>query len=1176
MSFVEHSVVEYAGRADDDDNIYDDANIYLANAKPTIQYNTIRNSRSSGIYATGTGCNGATLNCNNLKDNVYGIYTAGNASPLIQNNNFLRNQTSGLYNESSISLNAENNWWGDAAGPNNSGDHISGNADHDPWLTEESGCISTPPTNSPPFAPTDPAPADSAIRVPVTDGGQPADVALTWTGRDPNPWDTLVFDVFFGDAEDNLQKAAESIPDAVHVMSGLAEGATYYWQIMIRDDSGEETAGPVWHFTTLGNPPDLLAEAVTWSPESGIIPGQEVTFTAVIRNIGTGPVVDSFQADFKIDGSVIKTVPVSTVIHVGESVQVSSAWSARAGIHTVGVVADSASEVVETSEDNNSLTVSLPDIIDDKPPALVSTAPADGASVQEVRQIVITLSDGYGTVDDTAVTGSIIVLDSSNQPVAGTISEAGDVFTFVPAASPLENGTYTVSLTGADTAGNTQDFSFSFTTDSLAPAGLSITGGSVTSGVIRVLPFQNLSDNPAITLTGTREDNTSVWINNVRKADSGTGDWSVSLSLPQGEISLEIWLEDIAGNRSPSELVDILTDSVAPSVISVTPSDGSFLNTVPAAVTAEILEEGTGLNTGSTSLSVKDSSQAEIPGDWTFSGTGLIFTPAGAFSDSVYTVDIQLEDNFGNRGALLQNSFTVDTVRPPDPGYDPVVSPTYNPTQIITGTKEAFAAILLDSEVIAGHTSGTTWEYTAALNEGENLFVLTAQDRAGNLSETVTFSIVYDDSPPPPVNTLTADGQGDGTVVVLNWGGYDESVRRPVASYRIYAETSDFTDVSALTEHGTADAGTFSFAAENLDRNTTYWFAVTAADSTGRADTSVTTVSAAAEDTVGPEDITGLLARCFADRLEFSWNHSADTHGDLAGYRVWFGNETEGTELLPEQNTFEKTGLDSAAGYLFRIAAFDNDENESNEVFVTGITLLPDPENLSAAAYNGYAELVWDYAGPPEYLRHFAVYVSETEFSDVSDMTPLLTASENSAKIENLANGVTYWFAVTAVNESGCEQKQVTPVSATLQSDTDGPEITDVMAGDSELENGHILFKTKTITLNTADISGTDRVEFYLNDTLICTDSTGTPGYSCEADITGFEYGDYTFEIRAYDSPGNMSSVEYTVSVIPLPPYECFQSCIEEDSQLLAPKLRFGNALTGKAPGLPVQEAGTN
>ncbi len=46
--------------------------------------------------------------------------------------------------------------------------------------------------------------------------------------------------------------------------------------------------------------------------------------------------------------------------------------------------------------------------------------------------------------------------------------------------------------------------------------------------------------------------------------------------------------------------------------------------------------------------------------------------------------------------------------------------------------------------------------------------------------------------------------------------------------------------------------------------------------------TAVTPVSCVPADIVPPEDATNLVVESYADRLVFSWNHSANTHGDLA------------------------------------------------------------------------------------------------------------------------------------------------------------------------------------------------------------------------------------------------------------------------------------------------------
>lgn len=117
----------------------------------TITGNTA--SGNDGSYGKGQGnaagieiqvsfSDNNTLTCNTLTNNQEGILIKGNAGNgnTAHFNNIYDNIRYGI--ESFVTVDAENNWWGDASGPTHSsnpggtGDGVSDNVDFDPWLGE--------------------------------------------------------------------------------------------------------------------------------------------------------------------------------------------------------------------------------------------------------------------------------------------------------------------------------------------------------------------------------------------------------------------------------------------------------------------------------------------------------------------------------------------------------------------------------------------------------------------------------------------------------------------------------------------------------------------------------------------------------------------------------------------------------------------------------------------------------------------------------------------------------------------------------------------------------------------------------------------------------------------------------------------------------------------------------
>ena len=96
--------------------------------------------------------------------------------------------------------------------------------------------------NDPPFTPHNPNPADASTDVLST-------IDLTWEGGDPNPQDTVTYDVYFGQTS-SPPKVKDNQSELTYEPGSLTQGTTYYWTIISRDNHGASTKGPLWFFTT--------------------------------------------------------------------------------------------------------------------------------------------------------------------------------------------------------------------------------------------------------------------------------------------------------------------------------------------------------------------------------------------------------------------------------------------------------------------------------------------------------------------------------------------------------------------------------------------------------------------------------------------------------------------------------------------------------------------------------------------------------------------------------------------------------------------------------------------------------------------------------------------------------------------------------------------------------------
>jgi len=101
--------------------------------------------------------------------------------------------------------------------------------------------------NDPPYVPSNPDPSDGATGVGIN-----ADIS--WSGGDPNPGDTVTYDIYFGTISPPPLLVTNH-PNTNYNPGTMVFNTKYYWEIVAEDNYGENSTGPIWSFTTISNNP---------------------------------------------------------------------------------------------------------------------------------------------------------------------------------------------------------------------------------------------------------------------------------------------------------------------------------------------------------------------------------------------------------------------------------------------------------------------------------------------------------------------------------------------------------------------------------------------------------------------------------------------------------------------------------------------------------------------------------------------------------------------------------------------------------------------------------------------------------------------------------------------------------------------------------------------------------
>jgi len=295
-------------------------------------------------------------------------------------------------------------------------------------------------------------------------------------------------------------------------------------------------------------------------------------------------------------------------------------------------------------------------ILDNLPPAIESSLPADNSAISQAADISINLKDDYSGIDMESARNSAALKTFSGTPVAGTwaISSANSL-TFTPDAA-FEEGTYIVTLHLADAMGNSAEAGITFTLDSVPPSVQSFGMNPPSPHKAESVYFSFVFNEPMLTsvsptvllvnggisypLSGTWSTDKRTWAGTyVFSPASGDGTYSVQIS----------GAKDSAGNlMSPSVAGSFVLDTTPPSE----PVVDDFQS--PARNPQFSLS---GQKEANTYLYVKGAKTSTPFADtsWTY---------AMSLKEGTNNITLYLMDEAGNQSGTLSKSIVLDTTAP--------------------------------------------------------------------------------------------------------------------------------------------------------------------------------------------------------------------------------------------------------------------------------------------------------------------------------------------------------------------------------------------------------------------------------------------------------------------------------------------------------------------------------
>jgi subtilisin family serine protease len=302
------------------------------------------------------------------------------------------------------------------------------------------------------------------------------------------------------------------------------------------------------------------------------------------------------------------------------------------------------------------------------------------------------------------------------------------------------------------------------------------------------------------------------------------------------------------------------------------------------------------------------------------------------------------QDGLANEGSWGSN-YGANTVDIGAPGVD-IASTYMNAGYVwLGGTSMATPHVCGVAGLVISQNPG--WTYTQVVNR----ILSTARPTSALAGKCTTGGMLNafdavntggppaDTTPPAAPSGLSASA-GNGSVS-LNWSNNGES---DLGSYSVYRSTNSGSGHSQIA----SGIGSSAYSDNSANNGTTYYYVVTATDTSGNESQDSSEVSAtptAPADTTPPAAPTGLSASGGNGSVSLDWDNSSA--GDLDAYSVYRSTSSGGSYGLVASGVgssdYVDNGVSNGTAYYYLVTATDTSGNESSDSSIASATPTAPP-----------------------------------------------------------------------------------------------------------------------------------------------------------------------------------------------------------------------------------------